>query len=268
MGAEQPTPPVYSPASSDLRRKSGVGVSAHAFAFNGGPSPEVMTMTAPNPLADRLLRLLEAPLAAAGFELVDVECVSMGALGATVRLRVDRAVPASEAAGPSGPTGIDMDGVTEATVVANQVLDAADPIEGTYTLEVSSPGLERPLRLPAHFVRMLGREVAVKARPGTAADRRLQGILEQADVESEGGIVVAGHRLAYADIERARTIFSWGPAPKPGRPAKARPKPAPTSTPAGVEGSRDTSRAHHPRRAGVGPTHHASTSHETRWPDQ
>jgi ribosome maturation factor RimP len=79
------------------------------------------------------------------------------------------------------------------------------------TLEVSSPGVERPLRTPEHFRRFVGKEVAVKAKPGTEGERRLAGVLEAADEE---GVVVAGRRLAYAEIERARTVFVW---PQPAK---------------------------------------------------
>ena len=81
--------------------------------------------------------------------------------------------------------------------------------EGRYTLEVSSPGVERPLRTPEHFRRFVGTSVAVKTRPDVEGDRRLEGTLEAADDE---GVVVAGRRLAYDDIEKARTVFVWEPA--------------------------------------------------------
>ncbi|MGH9066457.1 MAG: hypothetical protein ACRD0J_02895, partial [Acidimicrobiales bacterium] len=88
-------------------------------------------------------------------------------------------------------------------------------------------GLERSLHTPAHFRRFVGSDVAVKAKPGAAGDRRLQGRLIAAD---EGGIVISGNglgadrRVAYADIERARTVFDWGSTARdrPARPGRAR----------------------------------------------
>jgi ribosome maturation factor RimP len=109
--------------------------------------------------------------------------------------------------------GIDLEAVTEATRLVNELLDRHDLVADKTTLEVSSPGIERPLRTPEHFKRFVGTEVAVKAKPGTEGDRRLTGVLEAADAE---GVVVAGRRLAYDDIEKARTVFVW---PSPGRPA-------------------------------------------------
>ncbi len=139
---------------------------------------------------ERVRSSVEPHLSASGFEVVDV--VHQGRV---LRITVDR------------PGGIDLDGVTEATRLVNEVLDRHDDLVGEKTsLEVSSPGIERPLRTPEHFRRFEGTEVAVKVRPGTEGDRRLSGVLEAADDE---GVVVAGRRLAYAEIERARTVFVW-----------------------------------------------------------
>ena len=107
--------------------------------------------------------------------------------------------------------------------------DGADPIAGAYTLEVTSPGLERTLRTPPHFVRAVGETVKIKltadASPDPDADRRLTGTLVAAD---DDGITVrtdapsgdespAERQVAYAHIERARTVFEWGPGDKPGK---------------------------------------------------
>lgn len=146
---------------------------------------------------ERVRSVVEPPLAAAGFEVVDVE-----RQGPVLRVSVDRA------------GGIDLDGVTEATRLVNEVLDSHDVMGDKTSLEVSSPGIERPLRTPEHFKRFVGTEVAVKTKAGTEGERRISGILEAADDE---GVLVAGRRLAYVDIERARTVFVW-PAP-PGRKA-------------------------------------------------
>ncbi len=145
-------------------------------------------------IIDRVRDVIEPDLIAAGLEVVDVEHT-----GATLRVTVDRA------------GGIDLDAVSEASRRVSDLLDRHDVVPGRYTLEVSSPGIERSLRTPEHFRRFVGTEVAVKARPGVEGDRRLAGTLETADDE---GVVVAGRRLAYADIERARTVFVWPPTQK------------------------------------------------------
>jgi ribosome maturation factor RimP len=139
--------------------------------------------------------LVEPILARLGLELFDVE-----QKGAILRVSVDR------------EGGVDLDALSDATRVVSAALDEADPMPGRYTLEVSSPGLERPLRTPAHFRRYIGTTVTVKTNPDVEGERRLTGALESAD---DDGIVVAGRRLHYSDIERARTVFEWAPTPKP-----------------------------------------------------
>jgi ribosome maturation factor RimP len=145
---------------------------------------------------ERVRGLIEPLLAEQGLEVVDVEQP-----GATLRITVDRVEGG----------GIDLETIANASEVVSAALDRADPIPGRYTLEVSSPGVERALRTPAHFCRHVGATVALKTRPGTEGDRRVEGTLEAAD---EAGIIVAGRTVAYADIERAHTVFSWGGAAK------------------------------------------------------
>lgn len=144
-----------------------------------------------------------APLLAdRGLELFDVEFS-----GGTLRVSVDR------------PGGIDLDAIAEATEQVSALLDREDLVPGErYTLEVSSPGVERPLRTPDHFRRYIGTTVSVKTKPGVPGERRIQGRLEAAD---DDGITVAGRTLAHGEIEKARTVFEWGPSPKPTTKKKA-----------------------------------------------
>ena len=151
-------------------------------------------------VSDRVRDVVEAPLEASGLELVDVEHT-----GALLRVTVDR------------PGGVDLDAISEASGLVSEALDRTDVVPGRYVLEVSSPGVERPLRTPAHFHRFVGTRVSVLTRPDTEGERRVEGELEAADDE---GVVVAGRRLAYPEIERARTVFVWEPAPKPGKSGK------------------------------------------------
>ena len=114
---------------------------------------------------------LAAPLCdRVGVELLDVEYE-----GGVVRLVVDH------------PDGVGMDAIASVTREVSRALDHEDPISGTYTLEVTSPGLERPLKRPEHFIRSLGAEVAIKTAPGVDGDRRVAGVLAAAD---KRGIVV------------------------------------------------------------------------------
>lgn len=166
---------------------------------------------------DRLRDLVEPLLAPQGLELVDLEVKPK-----LVRIAVDR------------PGGIDLDTISDVTQLVSSLLDAHDPLPSSYALEVSSPGLERPLRTPEHFRRFQGATVSVKTRPEVDGERRVEGVL--ADVDDTGFTVRVGdakgetvsRRLVYSDVEKARTVFEWGPPPKPGkvgsRPAKKKAK--------------------------------------------
>lgn len=164
-----------------------------------------------------LLDLLTPVLAHAHLELVDVVCTSLGTPCAAVQVLVDQA--------PDHPLGgrIDLDGVSAATRIVDEMLEAHDPIDGSYTLEVSSPGLERPLRTPAHFRRFVGTRVTVKTVPSADGERRIEGLLADADADTDGAITVDTRRIPYAHVERARTVFVWGPQPKPGGSKKSGP---------------------------------------------
>jgi hypothetical protein len=83
------------------------------------------------------------------------------------------------------------------------------------------------LRTPEQFQRFVGTEVSVKTRPGSDGERRLAGRLARAD---ESGVVIVGsglpedgRRLAYTEIERARTVFEWG-STDPGRGGRRGPR--------------------------------------------
>jgi ribosome maturation factor RimP len=152
-------------------------------------------------VSDRVRELVTPTLATEDLEVVDVEH-----RGTVLRVTVDH------------PGGVDLEAVSTASRLVSDELDRHDVVPGRYVLEVSSPGVERPLRTPEHFARFVGTTVAVRTRPGSEGDRRVEGVLEAAD---DTGVVVAGRRLAYADIERARTVFVWEAAAKPTKGKKA-----------------------------------------------
>ncbi|HWE56201.1 MAG TPA: ribosome maturation factor RimP [Acidimicrobiales bacterium] len=159
------------------------------------------------PSSDAIRALVQAALETDGLELWDVEIERD-----VVRLLVDR------------PGGIDLDALASvAGRVVSPLLDEHPEVtpDGQYSLEVSSPGVERTLRRPEHYRRYVGTEVAVKTRVAVNGARRHQGRLVSVDddgvtVAAEGGLVTIAHR----DIERARTVLVWGPAPKPGHGSK------------------------------------------------
>ncbi len=147
-------------------------------------------------IVDRV-RELVAPMAeAASVDLYDVEHH-----GGTVRILVDT------------DGGIELDAIARLSRSVSRALDEHDLIPGRYTLEVSSPGLERPLRTPEHFRRATGSEVRVKTLAGFDGPRRLTGTLEAVaddgvELRSSDGELC---RIAFEQLASARTVFDWGP---------------------------------------------------------
>jgi ribosome maturation factor RimP len=153
----------------------------------------------------RVRALIEPLVAAEGLELFDLEQV-----GPVLRVTVDR------------EGGVSIDDITKTTRAISRAFDEHDPISSGYTLEVSSPGLERVLRTPAHYAWAVGRTVAVKTFPNHPIGRRFAGTVTSSN---ETTVTVALEEpigesitLNLGEIEKARTTFIWGPAPKPGGP--------------------------------------------------
>src|SRR6476619_7229859 len=177
---------------------------------------------------ERVRALVEPLVADLHLELYDLEYS-----GGVVRVTVDQA------------GGVGMDTIASLTRALSRAFDEQDPIDGHFTLEVSSPGLERTLRTPAHFATAVGTRVSIKAIAHLEGDRRFAGTLERAgdtDVsvildEPAGAVRV----IAYDEIERARTVFEWGPAPKPGK------APKPGSSPKGSKQAKATAKAKAPK---------------------
>ncbi len=125
--------------------------------------------------------------------------------------------------------GVGMDALRSITRQLSVLLDEADPIPGSYTLEVTSPGLERPLRRPDHYRWSIGQEVSVKIRTDDGTER-IRGTLAEADDDSAVlAIDDDRRRVAYRDITSAKTIFEWGPTPPKGGRADSKRKKQPRS---------------------------------------
>ena len=150
----------------------------------------------------RVEPLVTTVLDDAGLELYDLELA-----GGVLRVLVDR------------DGGADLEAIAGVTRALSRALDEHDPIQGRYTLEVSTPGLERPLRTAGHFRKAIGAQVKAKTRPGVEGDRRVDGTVTAAedDVVTITGDDGTSRTLRYDDIERARTVFVWGPAERKKR---------------------------------------------------
>ncbi len=164
---------------------------------------------------------VEPAVGALGLAVYDVELV--GSAGArTLRLTVTR----------SG--GVDLETITSVTRAVSPIVDPIidecstnGAINGSYLLEVSSPGIERALRRPEHFRQALGEEVSVKFHT-SAGPKRVRGVLRGFDgaqcfVESDEGV---DEEIAISDITQARTVFEWGPQPRQGSSTKSSGTPA------------------------------------------
>ena len=138
--------------------------------------------------------LLGPTIEALGYELVGVEMTSGGG---TLRVYIDR------------EEGISVDDCARASREVSAVLDVEDPIRGAYTLEVSSPGVDRPLFSEADFKRFVGSQVRLQMSTPRPVDgrRRFDGRLVEV---TNGELVVADgdaeHRLAFADVAKAKLV--------------------------------------------------------------
>ena len=138
---------------------------------------------------ERLIEELTPPLLASGFDLEAVEVTPAGRRR-LLRIAVDK------------DGGVTMDEIAEATKQVSALLDTSDAMgEQPYTLEVTSPGVDRPLTLPRHWRRNAGRLVKVSlAGGGTLTGRIVGGEEDGAQVETDEGV----RSLSYADVTTAR----------------------------------------------------------------
>jgi len=152
----------------------------------------------------RLWEVLEPFLVAEGVELDDVELLGRGA-GRILRVTVD------------AEGGIGVDRIADLARGVSRLLDDEAAVDGAYTLEVTSPGLERSLRRPSQYAKSVGREVVVKTREPIEGVQSHRGILREAD-DRAVAVLVDGHdrRIPLADVTQARTVFRWEKPAKPG----------------------------------------------------
>lgn len=158
-------------------------------------------------LTDRIAETIESALAAMGYEIVRVQ-LGGGRRSATLQIMCDRL----------DGQGLTLDDCAEISRLASAVLDVEDPIAGEYTLEVSSPGLDRPLTRPKDFDRFAGCEARIELSLPVDGRKRFRGVLR--GLEGETVLLETGDgpcRLALPDIEKARLIPAGGPG-APGAP--------------------------------------------------
>jgi ribosome maturation factor RimP len=163
-----------------------------------------MTAIGAEPIAERARRVLDPVLQQDGFELVDVEWAREGQAW-VLRVFIDR------------PGGITIDHCQELSRTLETILDVEDFIEPAYNLEVSSPGVNRPLRKPEHFQKFAGERVHVKAfgpiedsAPGQAPRKNWTGVLRgfvdgNVEVDVDGTL----HRIPLAKVAKANIEYDF-----------------------------------------------------------
>jgi ribosome maturation factor RimP len=143
-------------------------------------------------LRDALIALLKPVVEGLGVDLWELE-YSPGRGNPLLRLYIDTA------------DGVTLDDCERVSRAVSEVLDLTDPVPGHYTLEVSSPGLDRPLRTAAHFARYVGEQVSVELAKPVADRRRFKGTLVATGAESiEVDVDGRRHQLPIAEIRKAQ----------------------------------------------------------------
>ena len=162
--------------------------------------------------ATEITNLLAPTVQALGLELLGVEYLPAPG-SATLRLYIDVSLEERDA------RAVNIDDCEAVSREVSAQLDVEDPISGNYTLEVSSPGVDRPLFALAHYERHIGESAKVVLKLPQEGRRRLQGEI----LRIEGGNVVfvvdnAELLVAFDNIDKARLVPDWvglGMAPEP-----------------------------------------------------
>lgn len=143
---------------------------------------------------DQLTELLAPVVESMGCELWGLEYFSQGR-HSTLRLYIEH------------PDGVGLEECEQVSRQVSSVMDVEDPITGEYTLEVSSPGMDRPLYTLEHFTRYTGEQVAIKLRSAFEGRRKFSGLLR--GVEGDDVLVVVDeheYMLPIEMIEKANII--------------------------------------------------------------
>lgn len=153
-----------------------------------------------HPVAARVAELLEPHIERQGFELVSVE-YHKGTRSSMLRLLVDR---------PDG--GVALDDLERLSPVLGDLLDVYDPVEGRYTLEVASPGLNRPLTRLRDFAAYVGRRVRIRTHRAIDGQKSFSGILASAagdGVEIDDEPSRHRVRIAFAEMKGANHEYDF-----------------------------------------------------------
>jgi ribosome maturation factor RimP len=202
---------VYIPKGSMVRRtpwraaRSKWGAVAPLFLLPPGEAPE------PAMTNDPIAELVERQVEAMGFELVELERAG-SKQRPILRIFLDRpdSVP--------GTPGVSLEDCTAVSRALEPELDAREDLSDKYVLEVSSPGVDRPLTRPRDYTRFAGQTVALRGKAALAGRaKRLQGTLlglreNRAALRLDGGEEI---EVPLGEIDRANLVFRWERKGKP-----------------------------------------------------
>ena len=182
----------------------------HSATFFFGFAP---TMSR-NPQQEKLFSIVEPVCIAAGYELVELRfLLEQG--GWVLRVCIDR--PIDEAVAPSEVSNdrVDLQACEDLSRELSAVLDVDDPIPQAFSLEVSSPGIDRPLRTPQHFTYFAGSEIKVQLHRGLTTEqsterRNFRGTLLGMD-DGKIAVSVDGQKflLPLDDLDHAKIVPDW-----------------------------------------------------------
>jgi ribosome maturation factor RimP len=166
-----------------------------------------------NPLQQKLIAIIEPVLEAAGFELVDLRFI-LEQGGWVLRVQVD--LPLADVTDVSQVPSdrVDLEDCENISRELSAVLDVDDPIPQAYHLEVSSPGIDRPLRTAAHFEHFIGSEAKIQLGVGLqleSGERKnfkgtLKGVADnKVSIDCDG----TTFQLPIDDIDHAKLVPDW-----------------------------------------------------------
>jgi ribosome maturation factor RimP len=159
-------------------------------------------------IPEELRALIEPVVDEAGFELVDVQ-LARGGKPWTLKITIDT---------PECDGRVPVDGCAAVSREIGSQLDVADAIKADYRLEVSSPGLDRPLTRQKDFASACGREVQVETRQPISGRRRFRGILLRFERDVVA-IDVGGNEveISFAEVSKAKTVYQFSSTDFVGR---------------------------------------------------
>ncbi|WP_422389643.1 ribosome maturation factor RimP [Candidatus Hamiltonella endosymbiont of Tuberolachnus salignus] len=144
-------------------------------------------------MSKKIKKIITAPVEGLGYELVGIEFIQ--SRQSVLRIYIDH------------EEGITVDSCSDVSKEVSSVLDVEDPITVPYNLEISSPGLDRPLFTARHYAQFIGEKVNLMLRMAIQNQRKWQGIIKSVDGES---IIVAVNQkdevFALSNIQKANLV--------------------------------------------------------------